>query len=183
MKTLERKTVLTLGDGRFLTVEAHTVQADDGRIIHDWGWIKTPAYVNIVAETAAGRILCFEQEKYAVEGLTLAVPGGYLEPGEEPLPAAQRELLEETGYVAAEWHALGSFVVDGNRGAGTAHLFAARGARFERTVASDDVEEQTLLLLTRAEVAAALAAGRFRVLGWAANVALALLWLDAEEQS
>jgi ADP-ribose pyrophosphatase len=179
MKTIERKTVLTLGDGRFLSVEAHTVQAADGRIIRDWGWVETPSFVNVVAETADGRILCFEQPKYAVAGLTLAVPGGYLEPGEEPLPAAQRELLEETGYAAPEWHALGSYAVDGNRGNGTAHLFAARGARFERTVASDDVEEQTLLLLTRAEVAAALAAGRFKVLPWAANVALALLWLNA----
>lgn len=177
MKTIERKTVLTMGDGRFLTVEEHTVQVDDGRIIREWGWLNTPSFVNVVAESADGRILCFEQKKYAVEGLTLGIPGGYIEPGEEPLAAAQRELLEETGFSAPEWQHLGSFAVDGNRGNGTAHLFAARGARFERRVASDDVEEQTLLTLSRDEAAAALAGGRFKVLPWAANVALALPWL------
>lgn len=180
MKTIERKTVLTLGDGRFLTVEEHTVQADDGQLIHAWGWLNTPSFVNIVAETEDGLILCFEQAKYAVEGLTLAVPGGYVEPGEEPQAAAQRELLEETGYRAPEWRHLGSFVVDGNRGNGTAHLFAARRARYDRAVASDDVEEQTLLLLTRSQAAEALAAGRFKVLPWAANIALALPWLAAQ---
>ncbi|MEZ4613071.1 MAG: NUDIX domain-containing protein [Caldilineaceae bacterium] len=51
-----------------------------------------------------------------------------MEPGEEPLPAAQRELLEETGYVADDWTDLGRFAVDGNREAGLAHLFLARGA-------------------------------------------------------
>ena len=174
IKTLRRTPRLTVGDGRFLKVEEHVVQFSDGRIVDGWGWLETPSFVNVVAVTTAGHVICFRQPKYAVDGLTLAVPGGYLEPGEEPLCAVQRELLEETGYVAAHWFPLGRFVVDGNRGNGFAHFFLAIGATWQQPIHADDLEEQQMLLLTRAEVAQALAAGEFQVLPWTACVALAL---------
>jgi ADP-ribose pyrophosphatase len=177
-QTLARRRVLQAGDGRFLRVEYHTVQLPDGRIIEDWPWLDTPSFVNVVAETDDGRFICFRQSKYAAEGITLAIPGGYLEPDEEPLAAIQRELLEETGYVADEWHFLGRFAVDGNRGNGFAHLFLARRARYSQPINADDLEEQELRLLTRDELAAALAAGEIKVLPWVANVALALAQLD-----
>ena len=173
-QTLDRRRVLQAGDGRFLRVEYHTVQLPNGRIIEDWPWLDTPSFVNVVAETVDGRFLCFRQSKYAAEGISLAIPGGYLEPNEEPLAAIQRELREETGYVADEWTFLGRFAVDGNRGNGHAHLFLARGARYTQAIDADDLEEQELLLFTRDELAAALTAGEFKVLPWTANVALAL---------
>ena len=176
-RTLDRRPVLQADNGRFLKVEYHTVQLPDGQIIDEWPWLITPSFVNMVVETEDGRFLCFRQTKYAADGITLAIPGGYLEPGEEPLPAAQRELLEETGYQADTWHFLGRFVVDGNRGSGHAHLYLARGARYVQPIDADDLEEQELLLLTRQEMAEALAAGEFKVLPWAANVAFALTFL------
>lgn len=173
-QTLARRPVHQTGDGRFLVVEHHRVQLPDGRIIEEWPWLRTPDFVNVVAETPDGRYLCFRQTKYAVQGITLAIPGGYLEPGEDPDSAVRRELLEETGYAAEEWRSLGRYAVDGNRGNGMAHLYLARGAAAVQPVDADDLEEQELLLLTRAELAAALARGEFKVLPWAANVALAL---------
>jgi ADP-ribose pyrophosphatase len=173
-QTIARRRVLQAGDGRFLRVEYHTVQLPDGRTIEEWPWLDTPSFVNVVAETTDGRFLCFRQSKYAVEGISLALPGGHLEASEEPLAAAQRELLEETGYAADEWISLGVFVVDGNRGNGNAHLFLARGAVWVQPIDADDLEEQELQLLTRAELTTALAAGEIKVLPWAANVALAL---------
>jgi len=177
LKTVSRKTVLDLG--RYLVVENHSVELPDGRVIPDWPWIITPDYINVVVATEDGKFPCFRQTKYAVEGASLAPVGGYIDPGEEPLAAAKRELMEETGYEAADWTHLGNFAVDGNRGAGTAHLFLARGARRIADVESDDVEEQELLLLDRDELEAMLDAGEFKVLAWAANVALALRHIDA----
>lgn len=172
-QTLSRRTVLD--SGKFLRVEYHTVALPDGRVIEPWPWVITPDFVNIVAVTADERYVCFRQNKYAIEGTSLAVVGGYLEPGEEPLAAAQRELREESGYEAADWVQLAAFPVDANRGAGNAHFFLARGARRVAEPIVDDLEEQELLLLTRGEVAAALAAGEVKTLPWAAVLALALL--------
>ena len=104
--------------------------------------------------------------------------GGYLDEGEQPLEAARRELLEETGYEAEEWRPLGRYAVDANRGCGVGHLFLAIGARKVAEPAADDLEEQELLTLTREQVETALAAGEFEVMSWAATMALALLALD-----
>ncbi|WP_298816122.1 NUDIX hydrolase [Chloroflexus sp.] len=173
----ERETLLH--QPPFLTVERHHVVLPDGREIPNWQWVITPDYVNVVAITVEGRFVLFRQEKYAVNGLSLAPVGGYLEPGEDPLLAAQRELQEESGYVAPDWEHLGSYAVDGNRGAGVAHLYLARGATFVGKSVSDDLEAQELVLLTVDEVRQALAAGEFKVLAWAAVMALALLHLQA----
>jgi len=158
----------------WLVVERHEVELPDGRVIPDWPWLITPEYVNIVAVTAGGKFLLFSQTKYAVEGTTLAPAGGYLEPGEPPLAAAQRELLEETGHAAGEWLDLGHYCVDGNRGAGIAHFFLARGAYPAAPIDADDLEEQELLRLTRAELEAALAAGECKMLSGIAALTLAL---------
>ena len=108
------------------------------------------------------KMLCFRQGKYAIEGEALAPIGGYLEPGEEPLIAAQRELLEETGYEASDWIDLGHYRVDTNRGAGTAYFFMAHHAHPIAARDADDLEDQELLLLTRAEVEARFAARRIQ---------------------
>jgi ADP-ribose pyrophosphatase len=175
-KTLSRRTVLD--HGRFLAVEEHAVELPDGRVISGWPWVVMPDYVNVVAVTEEDKFVCFRQTKYAVEGTSLAPVGGYLEPGEDPLAAAQRELLEETGYEAADWIDLGHYGVDGNRGAGTASFFLALGARRVAEAKIDDLEEQELMLVDRSEVEAALLSGEFKVLPWMASVALALLYLE-----
>jgi 8-oxo-dGTP pyrophosphatase MutT (NUDIX family) len=175
-KTLARRTVLD--KGRFLRVEDHKVRLPDGRIIPDWPWVVTPDYANVVAVDPAGRFLCFRQTKYAVKGRTLSLVGGYLEPGEKPAAAARRELLEESGCRASDWSFLGRFRVDSNRGAGTAHLYLARGARPVAAIASDDLEAQQMLWLTRPQLDQALDRGAFRVLAWTTAIALALRRLD-----
>ena len=171
-KTLSRKTILD--KGKFLRVENHTIELPDGRIIDDWPWIVTPDFANILAVTTAGKYLIFRQTKYSVDGPSLAPVGGYLEVGEDPLAAAKRELLEETGYSAQIWTSLGSFPIDGNRGAGTAQYILAKDARKVAEINADDLEEQELLLLGRDEVIKALKAGEFKLLPWMGIVALAL---------
>jgi ADP-ribose pyrophosphatase len=171
-KTRERRKVLDYG--KWLLVEDHTIELPDGRIISGWPWIITPDYINVLVETEDGKFLCFEQVKYGIQGTSYAPVGGYIEPGEEPLAAARRELREETGYEAANWIDLGTYLVDPNRGVSTGHLYLARCARLVGERCADDLEEQRLLLLSRVELDEALAAGKFKVLAWMACIVLAL---------
>lgn len=176
-KTLSRTTILR--HSKFLEVENHAVELPDGRVIPDWPWVKSPDYVNVIVKEGDA-FLFFRQTKYAVRGTSLAPVGGYLDPGEDPMTAAVRELREEIGYAATEWHSLGSYAADGNRGGGIANLYFARDAKYSSTPVVDDLEEQEIVRLTPEETRAALDAGEFKVLAWATATALALL-LDKRE--
>ena len=171
-KTKTRQIVLDAPP--WLTVENHTVELPDGQLIPNWPWIITPDYINVVAVTEDGHFLCFRQVKYGIEGTTLGIVGGYINEGEAPLAAAQRELLEETGYEAPDWLSLGSYLVDPNRGIATGYLFLARQAHYVTSRNADDLEEQELLLFTQEEIESALEKGEIKVLAWAATVAFAL---------
>ena len=177
-KTHSRKQVLSFG--KWLAVEDRTVETPDGRVIEGWPWVITPDYVNVVPVTPEGRVMLFRQGKYGFPGESLAPVGGYMEPGEEPLAAAQRELREEMGCAAEHWEPLGRFQVDPNRGIAWGNLYLARGAVKVAELVVDDLEAQELITMSIGEVEAALRAGRFTVLAWAANVALALMALRAE---
>jgi len=178
-KTLKRSVVFE--HSKWLTVEDRTVQLPDGKKIEKWPWVISPDFINVVPVDENNNVLCFRQVKYAVEGVSLAPVGGYIDEEESPLVCAKRELKEEMGGEAAEWISFGSFPVDGNHGCGTAHLFMAKGVRKLYEPTADDLEEQELITLTPEETAAALMRGEFKVLSWSTAIALALLTMNKRQ--
>lgn len=108
------------------------VVADDlllpnGECVRDFYRIPAPDFVMIFPVTEQRQVLTLRGYKHGAGRVIDQLPAGYMDrPGEPALACAQRELLEETGYRAREWQALGCLTVDGNRGLGRAHLFLAQ---------------------------------------------------------
>jgi ADP-ribose pyrophosphatase len=92
--------------GRLLKVQRHRVRLPDGsETLREY--IRHPGAVAIVALFDDGRVLLERQHRYALRRDFIEIPAGKLDAGEAHRDTAKRELLEETGYVAAEWRRLG----------------------------------------------------------------------------
>jgi ADP-ribose pyrophosphatase len=88
--------------GIFLEMKRDTVRMPDGgEAVREY--LTHPGAVAIVALLNDGRILLERQYRYPVARVCMEIPAGKLDPGEDPLICAQRELQEETGYTASKW--------------------------------------------------------------------------------
>ncbi len=162
----------------FLRVTMDAVLLPDGKVIEEWPTIHAGDYVNMLVVNGEGDALIIEGYKHGMSKSTWQTIGGYLEEDEDPLSAAQRELLEETGLECRKWRHLSSFVVDANRYMGVAHFFLGYGPRKVCEPNSNDLEQQVLRWVSIKELKRALWDGRLGVMSYGANVALALLALD-----
>jgi ADP-ribose pyrophosphatase len=93
-------------DGSLLKVRRDTVRLPDGTL-GTREYIRHPGAVAIVPLFDDGSVLLERQFRYPHKREFIELPAGKLEPGEPHLDTAKRELLEETGYLAAEWTRLG----------------------------------------------------------------------------
>lgn len=90
--------------------------------------VDAPDWINVIPLTDDDRVVVVRQFRFGVDGVTLEIPGGMCDRGEDPREAARRELREETGYDARDFVSLGSVhpnpAIQNNR----CHTFLARGA-------------------------------------------------------
>lgn len=124
--------------------------------------LEAPGWVNVVARTDEGRILFVRQYRFGREALTTEIPGGMVDPGEDPLEAARRELREETGYEAERWLSLGRLEPNPAMQDNLCHLFLALGARPVGDLRLDPGEDIRVLSLTPEEVRRGVREGEIR---------------------
>jgi len=111
-----------------------------------------PDWCNVVAETDDGHLVMVFQYRYGTDEVSLEIPGGVIDPGEDPMAAARRELREETGYEAEHWELLS--VVDPNPAfqGNKCWSFLARGAKKTTETAFDDLEDLELALVRTSKI-------------------------------
>ena len=129
MSRIRRQSSELLGRYRVFDLYRHTMVDADGAALHDATTFDCPDWVSVVPVTEQGEIVLVRQYRHGIDAATLEVPGGMIDPGEEPAVAALRELREETGYGGGELVALGvshpNPVLQNNRH----YMFMVKGAR------------------------------------------------------
>lgn len=120
---LESATLLHRGRVFELRAETHRL-ADGRRLTVDA--VRHPGAAAIVPLNHDGRILLLRQFRCVLNATIWEIPAGTLEPGEDPLEAARRELAEETGRSAARWESLGAVTPVPGYGDEVVHLYLAR---------------------------------------------------------
>ncbi len=89
-------------DGGFIQVHKDSVHLPDGTV-STREYIKHPGAVAVLALLDNGNLVMERQYRYPSQREFIELPAGKIDAGEDILLCAQRELLEETGYVAREW--------------------------------------------------------------------------------
>jgi ADP-ribose pyrophosphatase len=120
---------------------------------HRFYRIDSTDWVNIVPVTRDGDIVVVKQFRHGLDDFTIEIPGGMVDPGETPAAAASRELLEETGYRAAEVVPLGGANPNPALFGNTLHAFLGRDAEWVSEVRPDSTEETHVMLVSPAELA------------------------------
>jgi len=118
----------TLCEGGFLKARRDTVRMPDGGV-STREYIIHPGAVVVIPLLDDGHVLLERQFRYPVGRVMTEFPAGKLDPGEDPLRCAQRELLEETGYTAGQWAHAGALHLAIAYSTEIIHIFFARDLR------------------------------------------------------
>ena len=119
-------------------------------------WVRTvidaPDWVNVIPVTPAGEVVLVRQFRFGTWSNTLEIPGGMLDPGEDALTAAGRELEEETGFRPARVTALGISHPNPALFANRLHSFLAEGCLKVHEGKQDGSEDIQVVVVPRAEL-------------------------------
>lgn len=124
--------------------------------------LETPDWVHVIALTPNRELVLVRQHRFGLGAVTTEIPAGMVEPGETPLAAAQRELLEETGYAAEDWTDLGAVEPNPAFHDNLCHPFLARGARRVAEPRLDPGEDIRVALVDPESVRSAILTGEIR---------------------
>jgi ADP-ribose diphosphatase len=127
----------------------------------DFFVLEAPHWVNIIPITRSREVVMVRQYRHGIGAFTLEIPGGMMDPGEsEPMAAARREMLEETGYDSADIVDLGRVHPNPAIQPNYCYFFAARGVRKVRKPQLDATEETEVVLVPMTRIKELIASGR-----------------------
>jgi 8-oxo-dGTP pyrophosphatase MutT (NUDIX family) len=147
------------GDYRVFRVREDIARSPESGSEHSFFVVEANDWMNVIPVTEDGRILCVRQYRHGTEEISLEIPGGIIDDGESPIASARRELLEETGYEAAEIVEIGVVApnpaIQNNR----CYTFLATNVRHVGEQRLDATEDIDVVLIDQEDVPARIADG------------------------
>lgn len=134
------------------TLRYDRCEMPDGRIVPDYYVLEYPNWVNVAAITEDNRVLMLKQYRHAAGIISTEIPGGVIDAGEQPLEAARRELLEETGYLFDDIELMATVYPNPATANNVTYLYLARGGKKVAEQKLDETEQLTVYELSVPEV-------------------------------
>ena len=163
-------------NGRLIQLKVDRI-VEPGGVRAEREVVHHPGSVVILAHAGDGRVVLVRQYRYPARQSLWELIAGGLEPGESPLAAARRELLEESGYRAGKVRLLLHFFP--SPGILTEKMFLVEASELTRAKAQPDPDERIKVgHFTRAQLMKMIESKRIRD----AKTLVGLLWLDHTER-
>ena len=145
----------------WLTARRDKVQLPDGRINPEYYVLEYPTWINVTAITKDGQMVLVRQYRHGLQRTNFEIVAGCMEEGEQPIDAAKRELMEETGFGGGEWQEI--MVISQNPSTSTnlTHCFLATSVERMGTQHLDATEDIEVYLFSQDEVRQMLERGDF----------------------
>ena len=138
----------TLVDTHWVKVHRDSVELPNGCRIDDFYTVAINDAAAIVALDDAGNIILKKEYRYCYDRDLIEIPAGTFEGGEtDGLKVAQRELLEETGYVSDNWQYIGATVESSAKLTNQMHFYFAQHCRKVSEQKLDETEELEVLVV------------------------------------
>lgn len=137
------------------------VQFPGGRVIEDFHMLDMEKEaVGVIVENEEGEVLLVHAYRYTTDSMEWEIPAGGIDAGETPVQAAQREVLEETGYSATPPEYLFAFYPMNGNSNKVFHLARCRAGAKQGVF--DENEVQSVRWVGRNEIRSMIQAGRFQ---------------------
>ena len=115
---------------------------------HRFVFIDSLKWVNLVPITERNEIVMIRQYRHGSQRVTLEIPGGMVDAGEDPRKAAVRECQEETGYVVRTPHSLGELNPNPALFNNSLHTFYGRVSEYRPKVHFSETEKTEVELIS-----------------------------------
>lgn len=145
----------------WLTARRDTCQLPDGRINDEYYVLEYPTWVHVLALTKEGDMVIIRQYRHGLGRTCFEIVAGCVEEGEDPLVAAQRELLEETGYSGGEWSEVMQFTCNASAMNNITHSYLAVGVEKTAGQHLDPTEDIEIYTFSQEKVKEMLVNGEF----------------------
>jgi ADP-ribose pyrophosphatase len=137
----------------YFTARRDRCQRPDGQVVPEYFVVELPPSVCILPLTENNEVVMVRQYRHPLRQTILEIPGGFVDPLEDPGAAAKRELLEETGYAFDQVTALGKTTANPGLLENFTYLYLATGGRKVQEQHLDANEEIEIVLVPLAELA------------------------------
>lgn len=129
----------TLHQGRVYNLITENVTLDN-EVTTDVEFIQHPGATAIIPMIDPTHIILLNQYRHALRKYIWEIPAGTLDPGESVMSCARRELIEETGFSAEQWHSLGEITPVPGYSDERIHIFLATDLQpAERHLDEDEI--------------------------------------------
>jgi ADP-ribose pyrophosphatase len=154
MSELNLKTLSStyIHKGPWATLRSDKCEMPDGRIVEQYYVLEYPNWANAVALTEDNKILMVRQYRHAAGIVSLEIPGGVIEDGENPEEGMRRELLEETGYRFTDIELISTVYANPSTANNRTFCYLAKGGVKVQDQSLDEHEELIVEEYTIAEV-------------------------------